>query len=334
MNEKQTTPIILPDAEAAEKLSKTQRSELIAYHKEQLKLLRSVPRSDYHKGFEDALLLDVESWKIGAWTICEHTLGEDAPRIDFIVVSGEKLPAGVKAVFKRFLRKNVIEFKGPGDKVTHLTIRKVAGYTNFYIATAKPEEDVNIGEVTATIFASEKDDKTFKELENAGQLEETDVKGIYLVKGILDMPFQIVMTSEIEGVEYAAYRVLKTQVDEKDVDYLLEEWRKAKNQPTRDHLCGLLGIVEEKHTGMVWNKIEGDEKMRDVFWEYFKPQRDEEISSARADERRTNLYLYVQNGTMTVDNAARNAGISTEEFQSGMNNYINSQQRQQQLQTV
>ena len=62
---------------------------------------------------------------------------------------------------------------------------------------------------------------------------------------------------------------------------------------------------------------------------------DQEISSARADERantiRTNLYLYVQNGTMTVDNAAKNAGISTEEFRSGMNNYINSQK---QMQTV
>ena len=31
--------------------------------------------------------------------------------------------------------------------------------------------------------------------------ERTDVKGIYLVKGIIDMPFQIVMTSEIEGEE-------------------------------------------------------------------------------------------------------------------------------------
>ena len=57
---------------------------------------------------------------------------------------------------------------------------------------------------------------------------------------------------------------------------------------------------------------------------------DEEIENTT----RTNLYLYVQNGTMTVDNAAKNAGISTEEFRTGMNNYINSQQRQQQLQTV
>ena len=103
-----------------------------------------------------------------------------------------------------------------------LTIYKVAGYAYFYIATAAPEENVKVGEVTASIFASEREDGLFEEMEKSGQLEKTDVKGIYLVKGILDMPFQIVMTNEIEGDEYAAYRVLKAQVDEKDVDNLLE----------------------------------------------------------------------------------------------------------------
>ena len=318
------TPITLPDVEAVNNLTTAQKAELIAYHREQLKLLRSVPRSDYHRGFEDALQLDVESWNIGAWTIREHTLGEDAPRIDFIVASGDKLPDDVKAVFKRFLHKNVIEFKGPGDKVTPLTIRKVAGYAYFYIATSKPNEGVKIGEVTATIFASEKDNKAFKEMEKAGQLEKTDVKGIYLVKGILDMPYQIVMTSEIEGREYAAYRVLKSKVDEKDVDYLLEELKKTTVQSMRDHLRGLLSIVEEKHTGMVLNKIEEDEKMRDVFWEYFKPQRNEEINNAvttaRADERRTNLYLYVQDGAMNIDYAAKQANMSPSDFSTAMTN--------------
>ena len=295
------------------KMTEKERQERIKELLTELKVLRSIPRSDWHREFENALQLDVESWGNGSWVIREHTLGEDAPRIDFIVVSGDRLPGDVKDVFKRFLRKNVIEFKGPGDKVTPLTIRKVAGYTNFYIATAKPEEDVRIGEVTATIFASEKDDTAFAEMERAGQLEKTDAAGVYLVKGIIDMPFQIVMTGELEGEGYAAYRVLRTQVDEKDVDYLLDELRQTTDAAKRNRLRGLLGIVETKHAGMVWKKIEEDEKMRDVFWDYFKPQRDE--------ERRNDLYGYVQNGTMTMDNAARNAGISVDQFRQQMEEY-------------
>ena len=45
---------------------------------------------------------------------------------------------------------------------------------------------------------------------------------------------------------------------------------------------------------------------------------DQEISSARADERSTNLYLYVQDGGMTIDYAARRAGISTDQFRTEM----------------
>ena len=204
MEEKKTLP-------NPSEMTEIERQERIKEILSELKALRPFTRLDWNRGFEDALQLDVGTWK-DSWTIREHTLGEDALRLDFIVVSGGKLSPDVKAVYKRFLRKNVIEFKGRGDKLTLLTIYKVAGYANYYIATAKADEDVHIGEVTATIFASEREDGLFEEMEKSGQLEKTDVKGIYLVKGILDMPFQIVMTSEIEGAEYDAYRVLKTQV--------------------------------------------------------------------------------------------------------------------------
>ena len=88
-----------------------ERKQLLA----RLKQLNTYPRSDWHREFEDALQIDVESWDNGSWVIREHSLGEEAPRIDFIVVSGNKLPTNVKAVFKIFRRNNVIEFKGPGD---------------------------------------------------------------------------------------------------------------------------------------------------------------------------------------------------------------------------
>ena len=71
--------------------------------------------------------------------------------------------------------------------------------------------------------------------------------------------------------------------------------------------------------------------MSKTLMEIMEPEINERVSTAVSNDRRANLYLYVQNGTMTVDNAAKNAGISTDEFRSGMNNYINSQR---QMQTV
>ena len=72
------------------------------------------------------------------------------------------------------------------------------------------------------------------------------------------------------------------------------------------------------------NKIEEDKTMRDVLWDYFKPQRDEEVNNAIADNTRANLYGDVRNGTMTMDNAARNAGIPVDQFRQQMEEYNRS----------
>ena len=47
---------------------------------------------------------------------------------------------------------------------------------------------------------------------------------------------------------------------------------------------------------------------------------DEEINSAVANDRRNNLFTYVQDGDMPLDRAARRAGMSTAEFEDNMRN--------------
>ena len=81
---------------------------------------------------------------------------------------GEKLLPDAKGVFRIFLRNNIIEFKGPGDKLNWLTLRKAAGYGNFCIATVKKEENITADNVTISIFASEKNEVEFKEMLDAG----------------------------------------------------------------------------------------------------------------------------------------------------------------------
>lgn len=111
----------------ASELSSEERQAEVSIYLSRLKQLRKVPRSDWHREFEDALQLDIEEWDNGTWVIREHELGEDPPRTDFIVVVGEKLPPDAKGVFRIFLRNNIIEFKGPGDKLNWLTLRKERG---------------------------------------------------------------------------------------------------------------------------------------------------------------------------------------------------------------
>ena len=259
----------------------------------------------------------------------QYTLGEDAPRIDFIVVSGDVLPKDVKEIFRIFRPKNLIEFKGPGDKITRKTLRKAAGYVNFYIANAKPEEDVRADNVTLSIFASEGNDKLFSELEAEGTLERTANPNIYMVKGLTDIPFQIVISGEMEGEEYAAYRVLKNKADEKDVEYLLNKLENTASQDLRERLRRILNLVELKNTGLVTKKIREDDKMRDVFMEILKPQIDEQIQQQIQQRDRINLYGFVQRGGMSIDFAAQEAGVTVDQFRQDMDEYQKNQKKLQ-----
>ena len=103
----------------------------------------------------------------------------------------------------------MIEFKGPGDRLDYLTIRKSIGYANLYIATAKKAEHVTAENVTMSIFASEKNIEDFQKLIKNRILTGTDVPGIYSIDTLTDLPFQIVMLDELKGEAYAAYRVLR-----------------------------------------------------------------------------------------------------------------------------
>ena len=84
---------------------------------ERLKALRSTPRSDWHRGFEDVLQVKLSSWGVKYRIHHEVTLGEDAPRIDYLVVMLEDMPAIVEKAFKHFRKQDIIEYKRPGDTI-------------------------------------------------------------------------------------------------------------------------------------------------------------------------------------------------------------------------
>ena len=61
--------------------------------------------------------------------------------------------------------------------------------------------------------------------------------------------------------------------------------------------------------------------MKNAWMDIFEPEISERVNIARADERRTNLYDYVQDGGMTLDYAARRAGLTVDQFLTEMTSH-------------
>lgn len=288
-----------------------------------LKELRATPRSDWHREFEDILQIEIRNWGNNSWVIHEVSLGEDAPRIDFIVMSGDKLPENVKEVFHHFRKLNIIEYKRPGDVLNRRTIRKVEGYGSFYIGLAQHEGDVPEDDVTITIFTAFKNEKLFKELENQGIIVRQDdngdiADGIYHVRKITDLPYVIVVTDELQGDGYAAFRALTDHADEKDVERLLAASNDESDADIKDRYSRILSLIGIKNPGLFEDMIRRNTAMEDYLMGLLKPRIDKEKTDAIDLTTRNNLFIYVQDGAMTVEYAANKANLTPSDFLNSM----------------
>jgi len=103
-------------------------------------------------------------------------------------------------------------------------------------------------QVTISIFRAVKNPELFKEMEKKGTLIRDKVAGIYHVKGYTDLPFQIIITGELKGGEYAAYRALTDKANEADVKRIIVEGaEQEKDDVIREHYRVLLRLVMTKN---------------------------------------------------------------------------------------
>ena len=305
--------------EAVNELSPSEKTELIAYHREQLKLLHSVPRSDWHREFERIFRSDARIYGDDVVIRAEEELGIDPPRVDYLVLDDMKrLMSGGKSIFRIFRQHNIIEYKNPNDALNERVISKAIGYANLYIGLAEHKDDRPRNEVSISIFRESRNDGLFRTMLTDGTLEATDVDGIYKVLELTDLPMQIVVIGELKGEEYAAYRLLSEHADEKDVEIVAEKIRCAQTPDEQENGQRLMEFVENKNPGIMRRAIGGDEDMASILMDVLEPEIKTVVNNAVNNTTRTNLYLYVQDGDMMLENAARRAGITTEAFRTEM----------------
>ena len=140
-------------------------------------------------------------------------------------------------------------------------IYKIIGYAGLLIGTAEHENDMPKDQVTISIFRSVKNPELFKEMEEAGELVRTETPGIYHVTRLTKLPFQIVITSELEGGEYAAYRALTDRAGETDIERVIDDLENETNDVLKDYYGIFLNLIAEKNLD-VFAEIRRDDAMK------------------------------------------------------------------------
>lgn len=292
----------MADAAKTKELTEQERKEQIEYHLAELKKLRATPRSDWHAGFEALLRIETHKYADLVHISTEEEIGEVPPRTDFVIQVEDEQVEWEKAIFRIFRKINILEYKNPYDALNRRVIRKVCGYVNLYIDVAEHEGDRPEDQVTIYIFRAVKNPQLFEEMEKDGTLVRDGIPGIYHVKGYTDLPFQIIITGELEGEGYAAYRALTDKADAADVERIIEGVGQEKDDVVREHYRVLLRLVIEKNPQFI-ETIRRDNAMEDVLMEIVKNRVNEQIKAKEQQTTVTHIRDIMESFGVTIEKA-------------------------------
>ena len=269
-------------------MTEQEKKQRIAELRAELKELEATPRSDWHAGFEAVLRIETHKYGNLVHIRTEEEIGEVPPRTDFVILIEDERVEFDKAIFKIFRRINILEYKNPHDSLNERVLRKICGYANLYIGVAEHEGDRPANEVTLSVFRAVKNPELFDDLERNGNLEKS-APGIYRVTGITDLPFQIIITDELDREEYTAYRALTDKAEKADIENLIRDAREAKDDAVKEHYRVLLNLVAEKNPQYI-DILRGESAVRDVLMEIVQEDVDKQVNErVNAKERETTV---------------------------------------------
>ena len=112
--------------------------------------------------------------------------------------------------------------------------------------------------------------------------------------GTPDFPFQIVITGELEGPEYAAYRALTDHASASDVEQIIRDGGRETDSAMQDHYRVFLNLVAKKNPD-VFEEIRRDRAMSAVWMDIFKDEINEREQEARQDAWQDAMVSAIRN---------------------------------------
>ena len=103
----------------------------------------------------------------------------------------------------------------------------------------------------------------------------------------------------------------------------MEDWLRLINVGSKEELMAIIDsatIPEVRDAGIVLNDFQADERMRQEAWYREKQMHDEasELGEAKEEGRFGAIAEFARDGIISVEEAAKRAGLSVSEFEDWM----------------
>lgn len=236
----------------------------------------------WHPGYQGGIEFRLRRYKDVLAYHHEHPLSKKPIIVDTLVIEKKDDVVIDEDIAAIFLRHNIFEYKNPTDALSIDEYYNLLAYMCRYKATTGMTDEVKAGQVTGTLIKDGKPVKAFKEIQSLGGVIEKRYPGIYYIRGLIHMPTQIIVQSELREEKNAVLRIISKHAREEDIRQFIEETRRLSATDDKRNADAVYEVSMRANREL-YERLGRDPEMCTAFKELFK---DEILEAERNGERR------------------------------------------------
>ena len=124
--------------------------------------------------------------------------------MDLLIIRKDKGVAITNQIGDIFRTHNIWEYKSPNDGITIDDYFKTVGYAYLYKGLGKTVNEISGDELTASMARDVHPDKLFSVITQSGGKIEQKYPGIYHISGVVNIPTQVIITSELDKEQHVS----------------------------------------------------------------------------------------------------------------------------------
>ena len=239
-----------------------------------------IEKDYWHPGFVGAIELEFINDKEVLAFDREHELSKESLKMDLLIIKKKKdavIENQIGAIFRQY---NIFEFKSPRDGLSIDDYIKTVGYAYLYKGLGKHVDEIPFSELTVTMVRDVMPVGLFNSIRMLGGTVEEKYPGIFYITGVVGIPTQFILTSQLAKETHSSLRLMTEHLQEDDVIRFLQTVIKYQEPGDRNNIDAVLSISSSVNADTFEKVMKRGEAMSDVLLELMKDKIQEKEQQA------------------------------------------------------
>jgi hypothetical protein len=187
---------------------------------------------------------------------------------------------------------------------------KTVGYAYIYKSLGKTVDEIPLNELTVSLFRENFPRKLMNSIKKYGGTINKAYPGIYYVIGVVTIPTQIIVTSELDGKEHSALKIISKHANEEDVRRFIINSKSYTTQNDINNANAVLqvsALANKELYDQIWRDNTMCQALMEIMSEEVKRREDaaaaEAVSASTSALQSINIRNLMKNLNISADKA-------------------------------